>query len=297
MKRALFSNEAGEGSSPMAHSAAKTSEPVREGIVAGLEPFIDTLVVCTFTALVILTTGIWNRPVDVAFTEQPRMVAAATPGSWSIPEMPAPHAKGIDWVNGQAVYAIVSGDLNPQSDNTLHRINGLVEMRDDVPFITWGSVASAEQPSLDSNGVFLAYVGATLTAKAFDTVSPGLGKWLITLSVWMFAISTIISWAYYGEQGVVYLIGERAVTGYKLIYCLLIAVATLGLIKTDAQLDNITGIGTGVMILANLPILWLGSRQAITAYKEYVERLKNGELGPGHTPPSLEDLVTGRDVK
>ena len=95
----------------------------------------------------------------------------------------------------------------------------------------------------------------------------------------------------------VYLVGERAVTGYKLIYCLLIAVATLGLIKTDAQLDNITGIGTGVMILANLPILWLGSRQAIAAYKEYVQRLKNGELGPGHTPPSLEDLVSGRDVK
>ncbi|MDH3400587.1 MAG: amino acid carrier protein [Chromatiales bacterium] len=297
MKRALFSNEAGEGSSPMAHSAAKTSEPVREGIVAGLEPFIDTLVVCTFTALVILTTGIWNRPVDVAFSERPQMVETATPGSWSIPEMPAPHAKGIDWVNGQAVYSIVSGDLNPQSDNTLHRINGLVEMRDDVPFITWGSIQSEAQPTLDSNGVFLAYVGATLTAKAFDTVSPGLGKWLITLSVWMFAISTIISWAYYGEQGVVYLIGERAVTGYKLIYCLLIAVATLGLIKTDAQLDNITGIGTGVMILANLPILWLGSRQAITAYKEYVQRLKNGELGPGHTPPSLEDLVSGKDVK
>jgi len=225
------------------------------------------------------------------------MVETTIPGSWSIPEMQAPTAKGIDWVNGQGVYAIVSGDLNPQSDNTLHRIDGLVEMRDDVPFITWGTVASAEQPTLDSNGVFLAYVGATLTAKAFDTVSPGLGKWLITISVWMFAISTIISWAYYGEQGVVYLIGERAVTGYKLIYCLLIVVATLGLIKTDAQLDNITGIGTGVMILANLPILLPGSHQAITADNEYVERLKNGKLGPGHTPPSLEDLVTGRDVK
>ncbi len=61
MKRALFSNEAGQGSSPIAHSAAKTDEPVREGIVAGLEPFIDTLIVCTFTALVILSTGVWNR--------------------------------------------------------------------------------------------------------------------------------------------------------------------------------------------------------------------------------------------
>lgn len=52
MKRALFSSEAGQGSSPIAHSAAKTDEPVREGVVAGLEPFIDTIVVCTLTALV-----------------------------------------------------------------------------------------------------------------------------------------------------------------------------------------------------------------------------------------------------
>ena len=52
MKRALFSNEAGQGSSPIAHSAAKTDEPVREAVVAGLEPFIDTIVVCTFLSLI-----------------------------------------------------------------------------------------------------------------------------------------------------------------------------------------------------------------------------------------------------
>ena len=69
LKRAAFSNEAGQGSSPIAHSAAKTDEPVREGIVAGLEPFIDTLVVCTFTALIILSTGIWNRAPDVPLDE------------------------------------------------------------------------------------------------------------------------------------------------------------------------------------------------------------------------------------
>lgn len=51
MKRAIFSNEAGQGTSPIAHSAAKTSEPVRESVVAGLEPFIDTIVTCTVTAL------------------------------------------------------------------------------------------------------------------------------------------------------------------------------------------------------------------------------------------------------
>ena len=59
--RALFSSEAGLGSSPIAHSAARTDEPVREGLVAMLEPFIDTIVICSMTALVIISTGVWNN--------------------------------------------------------------------------------------------------------------------------------------------------------------------------------------------------------------------------------------------
>ncbi|RME32421.1 MAG: sodium:alanine symporter family protein, partial [Gammaproteobacteria bacterium] len=58
--RGLFSNEAGLGSSPMAHAAARTNEPVREGLVAMMEPFIDTLVICTLTGLVILLTGAYD---------------------------------------------------------------------------------------------------------------------------------------------------------------------------------------------------------------------------------------------
>jgi len=62
IKRAVFSNEAGIGSAAIAHSAAKTDEPVSEGIVALLEPFIDTVVVCTITALVIIVTGVYEAP-------------------------------------------------------------------------------------------------------------------------------------------------------------------------------------------------------------------------------------------
>jgi AGCS family alanine or glycine:cation symporter len=64
IKRALFSNEAGQGSAPIAHAAARTKEPVREGIVALLEPFIDTLMICTLTGLVIVVTGVWNQKKD-----------------------------------------------------------------------------------------------------------------------------------------------------------------------------------------------------------------------------------------
>ncbi|MFH1374492.1 MAG: alanine/glycine:cation symporter family protein [bacterium] len=60
LRRGLFSNEAGQGSAAMAHSAARVEEPVREGLVAMLGPFIDTLVICTMTALVIITTGVWD---------------------------------------------------------------------------------------------------------------------------------------------------------------------------------------------------------------------------------------------
>ena len=61
VRRALFSNEAGLGTSDMAHGAAMTKEPVREGLVAMIEPFIDTIVVCTITAIVILASGVWEQ--------------------------------------------------------------------------------------------------------------------------------------------------------------------------------------------------------------------------------------------
>jgi AGCS family alanine or glycine:cation symporter len=94
----------------------------------------------------------------------------------------------------------------------------------------------------------------------------------------------------------VYLAGERSVVPYKVVYCFLIIVATAGFITTNAELDNLTGIGTGVMLFSNIPIMWLFGAQAMRAYKDYVRRLKSGEIGPGHEPPSLEDLISGKDV-
>ena len=104
----------------------------------------------------------------------------------------------------------------------------------------------------------------------------------------------MISWSYYGEQGIVYLAGEKSVLPYKLVYCLLIVVATLGFIKTDADLDNLTGVGTAVMLFANIPICWFFGYQAMKAYKDYVARLKSGEMGPDHPPPSLDDILSRR---
>jgi AGCS family alanine or glycine:cation symporter len=95
----------------------------------------------------------------------------------------------------------------------------------------------------------------------------------------------------------VYLAGEKSVLPYKIVYCALIVVATMGLLKTDAELDNLTGIGTGVMLFANIPIMLLFGGQAMRAYHNYVGRLRAGQMGPDHPKPSLDDVVSGRNLK
>ena len=152
-------------------------------------------------------------------------------------------------------------------------------------------------PVVVSVGYYKNYVGATLTAKAFDSVTPGLGKWVLVIATWLFAISTIIAWAYYGEQAVVFIGGEKPVLAYRLVYCALIIIATLGLVKTDADLDNVIGIGTAVVLIANMPIIWMFGYQAMRAYKDYIGRLKAGRMDPDHPPPSVDDLVSGRDAE
>jgi alanine or glycine:cation symporter, AGCS family len=295
LKRALFSNEAGQGSSPIAHSAAKTREPVREAVVAGLEPLIDTIVVCTFTALVILSTGIWNRAPDTEYGVPPA-IESVSPGVWTLESGPAPAPPADEpWYDGESVFVLVRAHHSERTDTDLHKIYGVIRgTAQGRSMVEWRNFPSPVEPTLVSRGIYVDYQGATLTARAFDSVTPGLGKWLVTLAAWLFAISTMISWSYYGEQGMIYLAGERSVLPYKFAFCLLIIVATVGLVQTDRELDNLTGIGTGVMLFANLPIIWLFSRQAMKAYHDYIRRLDAGEVGPGHEPPTIEDLVSGR---
>ena len=80
VKRGTFSNEAGLGTAPMAHSAAKTNEPIREGLVAMVGPAIDTLVVCTLTALSIIITGVWQHPDTDGITLTATAFETALPG-------------------------------------------------------------------------------------------------------------------------------------------------------------------------------------------------------------------------
>ncbi|MHC5026255.1 MAG: alanine/glycine:cation symporter family protein [Planctomycetota bacterium] len=325
MKRALFSSEAGQGSSPIAHSAAKTDEPIREGVVAGLEPFIDTIVVCTLTALVILTTGAFNRGPETTFEASGAVAIVALDEDgdgqqdtnakgvplWTIdapsllpPRIQAARDISGPWSGGEDVFMVVHADDNPNTGLDLHRLGGSVSLNEDGESeVTWGSIAAASMPRFaDVDGepfngsVYVEYPGPSLTGYAFDTAIPGLGKYLVTLAAWLFALSTMISWSYYGEQGVVFLFGQRLVLPYKLIYCILIIVATCGIIKTDAELDNLTALGTGVMLWANIPIMLIFGSIAMRAYHSYMGKLKRGEFH-SHSAPSVEDVVSGRDVE
>jgi len=353
MKRALFSSEAGQGSAPIAHCAAKTDEPIREGIVAGLEPFVDTLVVCTLTTLVILLSGAWNRGPEAVFSSNPVMTQATqlivkdgsqertlygkvieknsdyidflngSPGvgesfyrrwptsevknegkslhHWlpDTSEIPSKDQESLritgPWTNNNTVFMVASRQYNdPNTGKNLYRVFGTLTSVGDRLLVAWKPLEASDSiaPEIQGPEIYNDFVGAALTGHAFDRINPGLGMWLVTICCWLFAVSTLISWSYYGEQGVIYLFGPRVVTPYKVIYCLLILISTCGLIKTDIELDAITALGTGVMLWANIPIMIIFGRMAMKAYADYIKRLESGKM-KGHSYPDLKDIVEG----
>ncbi len=272
MKRALFSSEAGLGTAPIAHSAVKTPEPVTEGVVAGLEPFIDTIFVCTVTGLVVLSTGIWNRAPAAVWQSPPAIVEAA-PGQWQPDLATIPDQTGAsreDWQAGAPLFVMVD---NGGARKRLYGVLGA-----DARSVHWMPLASNTEPKILDAGVYADYRGSTLVAKGFDSVQPGLGRWLITIAVWVFGLSCIISYGYYGEQGVIYLFGASYVTPFRVLWCVAAAVATFGFIKTSGQLDAISTVGLGFMYVINLPLLLILGSKAMAAYHSYFRRLVRGEI-------------------
>ncbi len=303
IKRALFSSEAGQGSAPVAHAAAKCEEPVREGIVAGLGPFVDTLVVCTVTALIILATGAWNRGAEATFADNADLSLTLDGDAWTLNTPVLPHkneeAKSINhvsasetgWSLNDSVFMMVNASESGDTGNNQHRLEGTVINTEGGLGVSWNSFdaevhedGTVTPVTLLSHGIWENYPGASLTAHAFDRSIPGLGKWLVVIACWLFAISTMISWSYYGEQGMIYIFGREgavstfAVTLYSMVYTVLVAVSTIGFITTDAELDMWTTLGLGAMLVANIPIMWIYGPKAMKAYHEYIGKLKRGEF-------------------
>jgi AGCS family alanine or glycine:cation symporter len=284
VRRGLFSNEAGQGSAPIAHAAAKTDEPVSEGVVALLEPFIDTIVICTMTGLVVIMTGVWDDR----------------------------HATALPITGGDSSWVMVQPDGSVQQ-----RIAAPAEVRIDngvplaatgTPRYAWheaaidtfytdaaqtqrftGAIRAATGAAVADDGTSYTILygnaaesGAPLTTLAFERgfafTNAVAGDYIVILGVILFAISTAISWSYYGDRCANYLFGSRAVVPYRIVYVIMHfvgAVASLGAIW------NLGDVFLGVVILPNLlALLWL-SPKVVELTKSYFERrpwLENEEV-------------------
>ena len=186
VKRGLYSNEAGQGSAAIAHSTAKTNYPIREGAVAMLGPYIDTIIICTLTGLVILSTGAWKH------TEYFASITASS----------------LDEFN-----AAISND--------------------------------------SFRGMTL-FNGSLLTSFAFGNGLEWIfsfGDKIITLSVLLFAISTAISWSFYGDRATEYLFGENAIIWYRIVYVMFV------FIGANASIESVWAFGDAALGFMTFPNL------------------------------------------
>ncbi|MCB9851497.1 MAG: alanine:cation symporter family protein [Phycisphaerales bacterium] len=293
LKRALFSNEAGQGSAAIAHAAAKTDEPVREGIVAAMGPFIDTIIICTMTALVVLSTGVWNRPAvgTVAAIDGDTVRVAMTP-SKDIPEnLRAVHYAELNnphtslWVlvereQGKAPKLLPAAASKSVVDMPTEDIAKLGEI--DITISREGEADDPEDFAKRLNAisvgqpVHLGIDGAEITRFALDTVFVGFGKWIILIGVCLFAFSTMISWSYYGEKGTEYLLGRTAILPYKILFVIAIfAGCTFSQFK---PVYNFSDAMTGLTVFCNLPACLILLPTLIRAANHYFKRLDSGEM-------------------
>ena len=267
VKRGLFSNEAGQGSAPIAHGAAKTDEPVREGVVALLEPFIDTIVVCTMTGLVIITTGVWDtkHPTDINLNS-PDM-------SYQITEIiDSPEILIVEdgiITNGMMLRSAFAIDTvfanSAQTELFTGRIN---TSSNQAEFYETGAVTG----TVYGNAI---YNGATLTSQGFEIglapLFPG-GKYLVTICVLLFAISTSIAWSYYGDRSIQYLLGDKSIIYYKAVYVVLHFVGAITALGTIWAIGDIA---LGLMTFSNLIALFALSGVVYATTKDYFKRMED----------------------
>lgn len=267
MKRALFSSESGLGTAPIAHSAVKTPEPVTEGVVSGLEPFIDTIFVCTVTGLVILCTGLWNRPPALHFDVPPAIIKVSE-GHWQ--PQPVIFKGSAQLKVGAPVFMVLTTPAGRVRN--YGTVETAPEVAGDALKVNWRPIASPTRPDVAESGLFADYRGATLVAKSFDAEHEGLGRWLITIAVWVFSLSTLISYGYYAEQAVIFLGGAKHILPLRLLWCAAAAMACAGWLETSEQLDAISTIGMGFMYAINLPMMLFLGHRAMHAWHDYFRR-------------------------
>ena len=234
VNRGLFSNEAGQGSAPIAHASARADEPVSEGMVSLLEPFIDTLVICTLTAMVILSSGVWQEKFDNEFQsfDTTFLAGAYTDQNPAHVSALASHLDpgGERLALAGGVFDIRNGHLAAADLTILHNrsvAEDVTFLRDGQPYT--GQITLAEgrlQTDVALHGKSLLH-SVPLTVEAFKRSFFGVyGQYAVTIGLVLFAFSTAVAWSYYGDRAMTYLFGHtRYVLHFRLAYVLMFFLA------------------------------------------------------------------------
>ena len=263
VNRGLYSNEAGQGSAPIAHASSKTENPIEEGMVSILEPFIDTIVICTITGLVILSSGVWTEKFENKF-EQSSMCYLDGTYSDSKPEDIKVLQDYILSCSGPQTYSgqeeVVDGKISSNSLTLMHNRSvseNVIYSKDGAPFSGQIEIddGKLKTPDISITGNSL-LLGADLTSKAFTRSLFGeFGQYIVAIGLLLFAFSTAIAWSYYGDRATVHLFGERWILYYRIIY--VGAFFTAAIIDTKIVWDIATVIGPIATVPNLLAILFL----------------------------------------
>jgi AGCS family alanine or glycine:cation symporter len=268
VRRGLFSNEAGQGSAPIAHATAKTDEPVREGLVASLEPFIDTLVICTMTGLVVVTSGAYLDKVEQTFpvTALEAVVSQeAVDADLLTLRQARPESTTVTVREG-----VVQGASLVHLDSVVENLR--LEAADGSPWngslnlAADGSVSllgEAAEPVARGGAL---HTGAELTALGFTKGMGHTGKLIVTLAVLLFAVSTAISWSYYGDRATEYLFGSRFIPIYRWVF---VGFFFLGGILPLQAVWTMGDVALGLMSFPNLIALILLSGSVTAMSQKY----------------------------
>ena len=283
--RGLYSNEAGQGSSPIAHASSKTEKSVEQGMVSILEPFIDTIVVCSITALVILSSGVWTQKFDTTFSKTDMVILEGVysdekndDGSYAYPDHINELTKYVQSMDSDVNE--FSGSLSVQDGKLISNEMTVIHSRSIAEDIVISSADAelfsgilnvnngkiSEQVIIEGKSLVSS---AELTAKAFSQGILGdFGGKLVAVALLLFAFSTAIAWCYYGDRSTAYIFGEKGVIWYRNFYVLCFIAAAV--IDTTV-VWNIAYVVVALVSIPNLIALFVLRKEMREQVLNYVD--------------------------
>ena len=283
VNRGLFSNEAGQGSAPIAHAAARTKEPVSEGAVSILEPFLDTIIICTLTGLVILSSGVWTKKFENDFQ---RFDTKIINGVFK-EESQEDRERLYQFLNfGKNDIEEFDGELVVKDGQALQRDFTIIHNRsiaENVKFYQNGMPYSGTllvrdgevDPKISLSGESLLH-SVALTGEAFATGLMGeYGRYIVSITLVLFAFTTAVAWSYYGDRAITYLFGVKYVTPYRFAYVMGFFAAA---IADTSLVWLISAITLALMAIPNLVSIFLLRKEIRIDSSDYRERLLSGKI-------------------